>query len=284
MVRDYLFPTFDDIDAARETHKAFKGECEDLNEARLTIGLGHMLALWDDPTALRDRYHELIEGGKMNRDPLHLPISWHSSEAYSDGPIAASDEAEQPNERKFRRDVKNHQMTIIRDEGVNRHVRFRQPNTSNMYFDLITWPGTLCYHGDMGTYVFTRLEDMFEFFRDTQGGHLRINLGYWAQKLDAADRADGYEKFDPDLFAQKIKRYARESGASRAVQKEIAGEVEGWAERGEMVAYERASNFEMDGFHFTDLFEFNFRSYTYRFVWCCYALAWGIRQYDKAKA
>lgn len=190
---------------------------------------------------------------------------------------------DQPTERKFLRDIKNHQMTIIRDEGVHRHVRFRQSDTSNMYFDLITWPGTLCYHGDMGTYVFNRTNDMFEFFRDpSEGRTLRINPDYWSQKLDAVDRADGFEKFNAGLFAQKIKRYARESGAPKAVQKEIASEVEGWAEHGEMVAYERASNFEMDGFYFTDLFEFNFQSYTYRFVWCCYALAWGIRQYDKS--
>lgn len=68
-------------------------------------------------------------------------------------------------EQRFLNDVANHEMIIIRDDGVNRHVRFKRPNSSCMYFDLITWPGHLCYTGDMGSYVFRRLEDMFEFFR-----------------------------------------------------------------------------------------------------------------------
>ena len=28
-------------------------------------------------------------------------------------------------------------------------------------FDIVTWPGYLCYSGDMGCFVFTRLPDMF---------------------------------------------------------------------------------------------------------------------------
>lgn len=54
---------------------------------------------------------------------------------------------------------------MLHEDGIYRHIRFRQPGTMCMHFDLITWPGYLCYTGDMGTYVFTRLADMFEFFR-----------------------------------------------------------------------------------------------------------------------
>ena len=68
-------------------------------------------------------------------------------------------------EQSFLKDVAEHQMTVLRDDGVNRHVQFRRPGTICMGFELITWPGYLCYTGDMGTYVFRRLEDMFEFFR-----------------------------------------------------------------------------------------------------------------------
>lgn len=82
--------------------------------------------------------------------------------------------SDQCTEKRFLGDVAKHQMTILRDDGVNRHVRFKQPNSSNMFFDLITWPGCLCYTGDMGTYVFRRLEDMFEFFRtDREHQHLK---------------------------------------------------------------------------------------------------------------
>ena len=88
-----------------------------------------------------------------------------------------------PSQEEFQKDVSQHGVTIIRDDGVNRHIRFKRPGTMCMHFDLITWPGYLCYCGDMGTYVFSRLEDMFEFFRTDRD----INPGYWAEKLQAVD-------------------------------------------------------------------------------------------------
>src|SRR5690348_13144744 len=99
-------------------------------------------------------------------------------------------------EQWFLKDVSTHEMIVIRDDGANRHIRFKRPGTSCMYFDLITWPGYLCYTGDMGTYVFSRLEDMFEFFRTDRdynkrkGRELSINPKYWGEKLQAVDSAD----------------------------------------------------------------------------------------------
>jgi hypothetical protein len=37
-------------------------------------------------------------------------------------------------------------------------------------------------------------------------------------------------------------------------------------------------------FHFQDLWESNFERYTFHFIWCCYAIAWGIKTYDESKA
>ena len=45
--------------------------------------------------------------------------------------------------------------------------------------------------GDIGDFVFRRLNDMFEFFRDDDAGKLRINPGYWAEKCTAADTRRG---------------------------------------------------------------------------------------------
>jgi len=42
-------------------------------------------------------------------------------------------------EANFFKDVDRHVIEIIRDDGVNRHVRFRRPGTMCMHFDLITW-------------------------------------------------------------------------------------------------------------------------------------------------
>ena len=40
--------------------------------------------------------------------------------------------SDQCTEERFLRDVANHEMTIIRDEGVNRHIRFKNPGGARM--------------------------------------------------------------------------------------------------------------------------------------------------------
>lgn len=35
--------------------------------------------------------------------------------------------------------------------------------------------------------------------------------------------------------------------------------------------------------YFEDLFERDFQKYTHHFLWCCYALAWGVQQHDDLK-
>lgn len=116
---------------------------------------------------------------------------------------------------RFERDVAAHQMTVLHEEGVYRHIRFGRPDSSSMHFDLITYPGYLVYSGDMGCYVFSRLRDMFEFFRtdrlDTKDpSKLHINRGYWSEKLEAVDgnrRQAGATEFSPEKFRQVIKEY-----------------------------------------------------------------------------
>ena len=105
----------------------------------------------------------------------------------------------------FLRDVSKHEMNIIRDEGVYRHIRFKRPNTSNMYFDIITWPGNLCYTGDMGTYVFSRVEDMMYFFAQGKKDEVVTNYYYWTQKLLADSiYGNGVSEYEPELFIKNI--------------------------------------------------------------------------------
>lgn len=63
-----------------------------------------------------------------------------------------------PSKEQFLVHVREHEIKVIRDDGLHRHLRFKKQNTSNQYFDLITWPGTICIHGDMGTFVFSRVD------------------------------------------------------------------------------------------------------------------------------
>jgi hypothetical protein len=209
----------------------------------------------------------------------------------------------QLNEESFLKDVEEHQMIVIREDGIHRHIRFKKPGTGCMHFDLVTWPGYLAYSGDMGCYVFSRLEDMFEFFRtDRQlrdGKTLAINLGYWSEKLRAVDgsrREASAMEFDEETFKRVINEYRvewmRNGGLSKddrrelweAVDREVLGELDNGGMRAQIAAHDFHYRVGKKDFYFQDLFEHNFQTYTHHFIWCCYALAWGIKKFDEANA
>lgn len=78
----------------------------------------------------------------------------------------------------FQSDTKLHEMTCIKSDGLHRHYHFSNPKYSNYWFDIVTVPGYLFMTGDMGTWAFSRINDMIQFFN-----HDRIDYGYWAEKL-----------------------------------------------------------------------------------------------------
>jgi hypothetical protein len=192
-------------------------------------------------------------------------------------------------EEKFLKDVATHAMTIVRDDGVHRHLRFARPGTGCMHFDIVTYPNYLVYSGDMGCYVFSRLHDMFEFFRvrprSEEPGRLHINLGYWAEKLEATDRPDGHHEYSADIFRQRVTEVLDDTEADQELRDEVEEYVLAYADDGEVRARDALDQFEHNGRRlFTDTWEWEFTEYTFRFVWCCYALAWSIQQYDAATA
>lgn len=208
---------------------------------------------------------------------------------------------------RFLRDVTEHKMEIQREDGINRHVRFKKPGSSAYYFDLITWPGALCITGDMGTYVFRRLNDMFEFFRTDRkfarpDRPLPINEGYWSEKLiSVACNGHGQgsaTEFDPNKFKQVINDYRmrwmremKEQGHDRearqflwkAVDDDVLACLDDGIDRAMNAAYDFVHRADGKVWHFEDLFEHRFERYKFHFTWICYALTWGIQQYDLAK-
>jgi hypothetical protein len=241
---------------------------------------------------------------------------------------------------RFAADVAEHEMTIFRDDGLYRHLRFvrtavnektGKPELSSLYwFDLITWPGHLAIDGDMDGFMFARTEDMFEFFRGK-----RINPSYWAEKrrgpvevrkysedkfrgIVAGHISEGDEKH-PSLaqewpgLAEAVEREIftgapvhYEQGARDALDNFTFGDKhEGeclCGEKREFPEYEDARLWLaahsaekglghrsqriglIEGFRFTDVWEWDFSDYTYPFLWCLHAIQWGIGQYDLSKA
>lgn len=188
-------------------------------------------------------------------------------------------------EESFLKDVGKHTMRVLHDDGVHRHLHFAIPGSGHMHFDIVTYPNHLVYSGDMGCYVFSRLTDMFEFFRGKEDGPLRINEGYWGEKLDAVDRPDGYREYQPELLETHVNEWLDEVEADEELREKVRDEILSYVQDGEYAARDALTNFEHDRHRpFQDTWECNFSAYTFRFVWCCYALAWGIRQYDKARS
>jgi len=200
-------------------------------------------------------------------------------------------------EESFLRSVSGHVMTILEEDGVHRRIRFSKPGSSDMHFFLVTWPGYLCYCGDMGTFVFQRLEDMFAFFRSDRGGSekLQINTMYWGEKCIAVDSVDGIREYSPDSFRDVIKEWLAEQledEEDATLKEELTSAVEddllSCAEDGEAAARQAVDSFCFNWFSRTfeiaDFWETTLTVKSQRFIWCCYAIAWGVQKFYEAKA
>lgn len=199
----------------------------------------------------------------------------------------------------FARDVAEHQMQVLRDDGLYRHLRFRRPDSFAYYFDLITYPGGLLFRGDMGAYAFERLDDMFEFFRTDAGRGDGINPGYWAEKLVAIDRS-GLKEFDEDAFRSRVMwdliqwmRYNRDR-TTKEERRELwdhvvwevidaEEDVDGARKKIALHDFQHQVNSRLQ-FEFHDCWEWSFDDYRFHFYWACYAIAWAVKQYDQHKA
>lgn len=194
----------------------------------------------------------------------------------------------------FVEDTKNHKLTILKDDGVYRHLHCSS-GSSYYHFDIITYPGHLCYSGDMGCFVFQRTKDMFEFFRSESG---RINPDYWGEKLEAGKAKEFSEEcfmgiingmvndacFNMVDFFDDI---SQDQLSKNAVK--FKAEVKEHFENNDISAggwYTTMYNFKSDvlkDFDFSTDFEDTCEEHTTRFIWCCHALVWAISEYDKQK-
>ena len=184
--------------------------------------------------------------------------------------------------KRFAADVADHEMSVLHDDGLYRHVRFGRPGTSMYSFHLVTWPGCLTINGDMGTWTFSRLADMFEFFAGKN-----INPGYWAEKLRGETQARRYSE---RAFVARVTEYfndVRDSLQENGVDVDVlwtllSSEVlESDVISDHREALEALSQFE--GIEFYDTWEWNCTEWDVRFLWCCFAIQWGIQQYRAAQ-
>lgn len=204
---------------------------------------------------------------------------------------------EPPTKDQFLKDISEHQMQILKNDGVYRHIRFAMPDSQVMHFDLITYPNHLVYSGDMGSYIFKRSEDMFFwFFRDNSSW---FNPGYRAEKLVGTSvYGDGHSVFCAKHFCETLKETVQEQLVELKESEELDDDVlenleasieelydDLLGESEAALAYEIFDRFSRNTKHLDleDAFEGAFR-YTFHFIWALYAIEWGVLQYFEKSA
>lgn len=196
----------------------------------------------------------------------------------------------------FLEQTKAHTMEVLLDNGYYRHLKFTN-NGSNIYrYDLITYPGGLVIRGDMGTYVFERLPDMFEFFRSE--GKLTINPGYWGEKLQTDERRSGYLQWSEKEAIESVYKYidqfieSEDENWPQEIVDMLKKDVQSLDLSGQWIAaseLEHYNFFESD--ESNEFYEFTFdvydffdgssnEEYSFHYIWCLWAIVYGILQYD----
>jgi hypothetical protein len=128
---------------------------------------------------------------------------------------------------------------------------------------------------------------MFEFFESDHGG---INPQYWAEKLQGPGH-DMARSYSHEALVARVHEWAREvcewgdfedvypSLLIGAIDREILDS----GTTHEQDGHERLRLLE-DELGWRDTWEWDLREFDFQFLWCCWAIAWGIRQYRGATA
>ena len=210
--------------------------------------------------------------------------------------------------------TRNHVLTIVRDDGESlyRHLRGKAPGTSNNWFEIITWPGSLVIRGDHGGHIFSRRDDMFAFFR-SNGNEQGINPSYWAEKTPDYGRSvqvydpdtlrdlvntaiTEYETDEyPDLLAQyqtNLDAYHQLSASDQRdrgeperplTPAELRAIVDEYDSHGELEEEDGARRLLRDLEKqrvISDSWEWDLQTWDHHFLWCLYAIVWAIGHYD----
>jgi len=179
----------------------------------------------------------------------------------------------------FLKDIKNHKMEILLDNGLYRHLIFSD-GTYIYRFEIMTFPNCLTITGDMGTFTFSRLKDMFCFFRKDE---LIVNTGYWHEKMIGDSCYIPARKWSMESFKENVMECY-----NNWIKDLDEEEIEDIKERVDNLLYFADSEYEAvcainnwDSNMFQNFWECSCMEKTHQYVWCLYAIVWAIQQYDK---
>lgn len=176
------------------------------------------------------------------------------------------------------KDLAEHVITVKHSDGLYRHYRCQRPGTWNMGFDIVTWPGSLCYTGDMGDYLFQRTDDMIAFMRRSC-----MSYSYAAEKCVAHDGRlkEFREELMEEILVERIKESADDGGTFR-VMRQGSYRDESVADAVEKIRRQYSEyNSEFDAtraMYESGLWDGcdlpSCEVYTFHFLWCLHAIKW----------
>lgn len=183
----------------------------------------------------------------------------------------------------FLSEVTDHELTVLHDDYLYRHLRFAKPGTRIWSFDLITWPNYLTIVGDIGDgNVFSRTPDMLQFFDIGQpDGH--INPSYWAEKRVAGRRPT--RTFSAARFVEHVNDCMNELAKGLPAEqvsllhKQVARDVLPYA-GDESDALDALNSFQFLGQSLDDEPDQDaWTDYDPRFITALHAILWGAKRY-----
>lgn len=190
---------------------------------------------------------------------------------------------------RFQNDIKDHVLTVNLDQGLYRDITIGKPGTGDMRYHITTRPGYLMFTGDMGSFTFSRLDDMFNFFRGD-----RVNLGYWEEKLEAVDSRKGCKEYSADKAKKEMLDWLSnfiedldiDDDEFRDNVVDATDAVKNIDYSDEYSFVECVRDWDADiagGMDLDDFFGNSVESYTFHYIWCCHAIVHAIKMYDESK-
>ncbi|MEU0805727.1 hypothetical protein [Streptomyces sp. NPDC005970] len=145
----------------------------------------------------------------------------------------------------------------------------------------------LVLRGDLGCWSFSRVEDMFDFFREPEDV-ARMDPAYWAEKLvpGGRDSAKAYAAERAAAHVLQTVAGAERPGLSHDVEEVFFGDADLSTENGlrEAVARfdERFPHYAIDENFRFPVDTWDLHRYSPWFLLACVVLPWAIGQYDTA--
>ena len=186
-------------------------------------------------------------------------------------------------EKRFAIDTKQHVMELRKCDGLYRHLYFRNPDYFGNWFEIVTFPTVLVFNGDYGTYCFSRIPDMFEFFRNS-----RPNPEYWQEKLCDRQSMKVREyswRSVVDYLNEDFKKFCSEEGENwseeqlKAYQEEFQENVIDYCH--EECTFINIGFRKLDSGYFFEPYDIPSHPLTERFLWACCAIPWAVAKFDE---